>query len=161
MHSGALAVSAIDKEPLPDRPHPSSPDLVFPTFMYCALTAKTCMVQYENGAVLLAGATDYSSATNPGATLLVEGTEGRLMLDDLSGSVTRWDNSRESVVYAPSQIRDRIGLAENCVLAVKDFALAVHENRHAPIPGEDGVAMIALEEAIYRSAETGEGEAVA
>ena len=26
------AISVIDKDPLPDRPHPSSPDLVFPTF---------------------------------------------------------------------------------------------------------------------------------
>ena len=154
------AVSVIEREPLPGRPNPSSPALVFDTFMYCALTMKTYTVQYESGAVLMAGATDYSSALNPGATLLVEGTEGRLMLDDLSGRVTIWHNSRESVVYAPSQIGDRIGLRENCVLAVKDFALAVQEKRSAPIPGEDGVAMIALEEAIYRSARTGAWEDV-
>ena len=154
------AVSAIDKDPLPERPHPSSPDLVFSTFMYCALTMKTYMVQYEGGATLMAGATDYSSSLNPGATLLVEGTEGRLMLDDLSGAVTIWGNNRESVVYAPSQIRDSIGLRDNCVLAVKDFANAVAEGRPAPIPGEDGVAMIALEEAVYRSAETGGWESV-
>jgi len=148
------AVSVIDRVPEAEKPHPSSPALVFPTFMYCALTMKTYMVQYESGATLMAGATDYSSALNPGATLLVEGTEGRMMLDDLSGHVTLWQNARESTVYAPSQIADRIGLRENCVLAVKDFALAVYGNRPAPIPGEDGVAMIALEEAIYRSAET-------
>ena len=154
------AVAVIDRKPLPERPHPSSPDLVFPTFMYCALTMKTYMVAYENGAALMAGATDYSSSLNPGATLLIEGTEGRLMLDDLSGSVTIWHNSRESVVYAPSQIRDSIGLRENCVMAVKDFAAAVAEGRAAPIPGEAGVAMIALEEAICRSAETGAWEPV-
>jgi predicted dehydrogenase len=128
--------------------------------MYCALTLKTYMVQYENGAVLLAGATDYSSSLNPGATLLVEGSQGRLMLDDLSGHVTIWGASRESTVYAPSQIADRIGLRENCISAVKDFCLAVHEGRPAPIPGQDGVTMIVLEEAIYRSAETGKWEPV-
>ena len=154
------AVSAIDKQPLENKPHPFGPDLIFPTFMYCALTLKTYMVQYENGAVLLAGSTDYSSALNPGATLLVEGSEGHLMLDDLSGEVRIWDASRESVVYAPSQIADRIGLRENCISAVKDFCLAVHENRPAPIPGEAGVTMIVLEEAIYRSAETGAWENV-
>jgi len=148
------AVSVIDKEPLADRPHPSSPDLVFPTFMYCALTYKAYMVQYKGGEVLLAAATDYSSALNPGATLLVEGTDGRLELDDLSGRVTLRGASRESVVYTPSQIADQIGLRENCVSAVKDFALAVYEGRPAPIPGDDGVSMIVLEEAVYRSAET-------
>ncbi|MDA0711081.1 MAG: Gfo/Idh/MocA family oxidoreductase [bacterium] len=153
-------VSQIQKEPLPGKPMPSSPDLVFPTFMYCALTMKTYMVHYESGAVLMAGATDYSSALNPGATLLIEGTEGRLMLDDLSGKVTRMGKDRESVVYAPSQIRDSIGLRENCVLAVKDFARAVYEKAAAPIPGEAGVAMIALEEAIYRSAQSQAWESV-
>ncbi len=154
------AVSVIDKKPLPNKSHPSSPDLVFPTFMYCALTMKTYMVQYEIGATLMAGATDYSSPLNPGATLLIEGSEGRLMLDDLSGKVTVLDNNRESVVYSPSQIRDSIGLRENCVLAVKDFARAVYENKPAPIPGEAGVAMIVLEEAVYRSAETGNWERI-
>ena len=149
------AVSIIDKQPLENRPHPSAPELVFPTFMYCALTAKTYMVQYAGGAVLLAGSTDYSSALNPGATLLVEGSDGRLMLDDLSGKVTIWGATRESVVYTPSQIADRIGLQENCILAVKDFARAVYEGGPAPIPGEDGVTMIVLEEAIFSSAETG------
>jgi predicted dehydrogenase len=156
----AKAVAVIYKEPLENRPLRSSPDLVFPTFMYCALTTKAYTVQYENGALLLAGSTDYSSSLNPGATLLVEGTEGRLMLDDLSGRVTIWSASRESVIYAPSQIRDQIGLRENCVAAVKAFALAVHDGRPAPIPGEDGVAMIVLEEAVYRSAETGQWEDV-
>ena len=154
------AVAVIDKEPLEDKPHPSSPALIFSTFMYCALTQKTYMVQYENGATLMAGATDYSSSLNPGATLLVEGTEGRLMLDDLSGNVTLLNNSRESVVYAPSQIRDSIGLRENCVLAVKDFALAIADGNPAPIPGEAGVNMIALEEAIFKSAETGQWEVI-
>ena len=154
------AVSVIDVQPLEGKPHPSSPDLVFPTFMYCALTYKTYMVAYENGTVLMAGATDYSSALNPGATLLVEGSEGRLMLDDLSGKVTLWGPSRESVVYAPSQIADRIGLRENCISAVKDFALAVHEGRPAPIPGGDGVTMIVLEEAIYSSAQNRQWEQV-
>jgi predicted dehydrogenase len=154
------AVSVIDKEPLAAKPHPSSPDLVFPTFMYCALTMKTYMVQYESGAMLMAGATDYSSPLNPGATLLIEGTGGRLMLDDLSGKVTLLGNDRESVVYAPSQIRDSIGLRENCVLAVKDFARAVAENEAAPIPGQAGVEMIALEEAVYRSAETNAWEII-
>lgn len=100
------------------------------------------MVQYESGAMLLAGATDYSSSLNPGATLLVEGSEGRPRLDDLSDSVTLWSDSRESRVYTPSQIRDSIGLRENCVSAVKDFAFAISENRSAPIPAEDGVSMI-------------------
>ena len=149
------AVSVIDKEPLTDKPHPSSPDLVFPTFMYCALTMKTYMIQYESGAMLMAGATDYSSPLNPGATLLIEGTEGRLMLDDLSGKVTLLGNDRESTVYAPSQIRDSIGLRENCVLAVQDFARAVYEGESAPIPGEAGVNMIALEEAVYKSTDSG------
>lgn len=152
------AVSVIDKEPLAEKPHPSSPDLVFPTFMYCALTMKTYMIQYESGATLMAGATDYSSSLNPGATLLIEGTEGRLMLDDLSGKVTLLGNNRESVVYAPSQIRDSIGLRENCVLAVQDFARAVYEGESAPIPGEAGVDMIALEEAVYKSADSGAWE---
>lgn len=154
------AVSVIDKAPLPNKPHPSSPDLVFPTFMYCALTMKTYMIQYDSGATLMAGATDYSSPLNSGATLLIEGSEGRLMLDDLSGKVTLLGNHRESVVYSPSQIRDSIGLRENCVLAVKDFARVVYEDKPAPIPGEAGVAMIALEEAVYRSAETGGWEAI-
>ena len=155
------AVAVIDKEPLEDKPHPSSPALIFSTFMYCALTMKTYMVQYENGATLMAGATDYSSSLNPGATLLIEGTEGRLRLDDLSGQVTFWNNSRESVVFSPSQIRDSIGLRENCVLAVKDFAQAIYYNSPVPIPGEAGVDMIALEEAIFRSADTGQWEDVA
>ncbi|MBT3602102.1 MAG: Gfo/Idh/MocA family oxidoreductase [Candidatus Latescibacteria bacterium] len=154
------AVSVIDKEPLADKPHPSSPDLVFPTFMYCALTMKTYMIQYESGATLMAGATDYSSSLNPGATLLIEGTEGRLMLDDLSGKVTLLGNDRESVVYSPSQIRDSIGLRENCVLAVKDFARAVYADESAPIPGEAGVDMIALEEAVYKSATSGAWEVI-
>jgi predicted dehydrogenase len=156
----ARAVSVINKEPLTDKPHPSSPDLVFPTFMYCALTMKTYMIEYESGATLMAGATDYSSALNPGATLLVEGTEGRLMLDDLSGNVTLLGNDRESIVYAPSQIRDSIGLRENCVLAVKDFARAVYEGEPAPIPGGAGVDMIALEEAVYKSADSGAWETI-
>jgi hypothetical protein len=46
------------------------------------------------------------------------------------------------------------------VAAVKDFALAVHDGRPAPIPGEAGVAMIVLEEAVYRSAEMGQWEDV-
>jgi predicted dehydrogenase len=154
------AVSVIDKAPLTDKPHPSSPDLVFPTFMYCALTMKTYMIQYESGATLMAGATDYSSALNPGATLLIEGSEGRLMLDDLSGKVTLLGNDRESIVYAPSQIRDSIGLRENCVLAVKDFARAVYEGDSAPIAGEAGVDMIALEEAVYKSADSGAWEMI-
>ncbi len=156
----ARTIAVIGKEPLPDRPHASSPALLFPTFIYCALTMKTYMVQYESGAMLLAGATDYSSSLNPGTTLLVEGSEGSLRLDDLSGSVTLCSDSREALVYTPSQIRDSIGLRENCVSAVKDFVLAVHEDRPAPISAEDGVSMIELEEAIYRSAETGAWEDV-
>ena len=82
------------------------------------------------------------------------------MLDDLSGKVTLLGNDRESVVYSPSQIRDSIGLRENCVLAVKDFARAVYADESAPIPGEAGVDMIALEEAVYKSATSGAWEVI-
>ncbi|MDP6381426.1 MAG: Gfo/Idh/MocA family oxidoreductase [Phycisphaerae bacterium] len=148
------AVSIIDAEPLEGRPHPFGPELVFPTFIYAALTMKAYMVEYESGAVLMAGATDYSQPVESGATLLVEGTDGRLELDDLSGNVRIWSGSRDGTIFSPSQIADKIGLAENGVAALKDFALAVRDGRDAPIPGAAGVRMIALEEAIFRSAET-------
>ena len=155
------AVATLNKEPLPGKPHPFSPDLVFDTFSYCALTAKTCMVQYEDGAVLLAGATDYSAAEPPGATLILDGSEGRLELDDLTGKVTLRLQGREATVFTPSQICDRIGLTENCVNAVQDFARAVAAGEPAPVPGQAGITMIALEEAIFRSAESGAWERVA
>ena len=70
------------------------------------------------------------------------------------------DARQDVFADARVQIADQIGLRENCVAAVKDFALAVYEGRPAPIPGEAGVAMIVLEEAVYRSAETGTWEQV-
>ena len=154
------AVSVIDLEPLPGKPHKSSPELRFPTFIYAAFTKKTYMVEYDGGAVLMAGSTDYSCIEEPGATLLVEGSNGRAELDDLTGKVTIWSGGREATVYTPSQICDAIGLRENGVAAVKDFARAVAEGGPAPIPGEDGVAMIRLEEAVLRSSETGQWETV-
>ncbi|MBN1673652.1 MAG: Gfo/Idh/MocA family oxidoreductase [Kiritimatiellae bacterium] len=154
------AVALINKEPLPGKPHPFPADLVFPTFMYNALTLKTYMIEYDTGAVLMAGATDYSAVFPPGAELVVQGSEGRVMLNDLTGEVTLWGKSREATLYKPSQICDRIGLSENCVAAVKDFARAAAAGEPAPIPGEAGVAMIAAEEAVFRSAQTGVWETV-
>ena len=154
------AVAVVDMEPLPGKPLKSGPDLTFPTFIYSAYAKKTYMVQYEGGAVLMAGATDYSSIEEPGATLLIEGSEGRAELDDLTGKVTIRSGGREATTFTPSQICDRIGLRENGVAAVKDFVRAVSEGGPAPIPGEDGVAMIRLEEAILRSADSGNWEAV-
>ena len=112
----------------------------------------------------MAGATDYSSAANSGASLLIEGTEGALILDDLTGKVTLWKSenpfagSREATVYTPSQILDKIGLAENCISAVKDFAIAVYEDKPPAISGEDGLKMILMEEAIFNSNKTGKWE---
>ena len=145
-------VSAVlDMEPLAGKPHISSAALAFPTFTYAAFTKKVYMVEYEAGGVLMAGGTDYTSIEQPGATLLVQGSDGRAELDDLTGKVTVWRGGREAMVFTPSQICDAIGLRENCVAAVKDFARAVSEGEPAPVPGEDGVAMICLEEAILRS----------
>ena len=69
-------------------------------------------------------------------------------------------NGSGSHVFAPSQIRDSIGLRENCRAAVQDFLIAAAEGRSAPIPGEIGIGMIVLEEAIFRSAESGSWEFV-
>ncbi len=154
------AVSVIRKEPVDGKALPTPASLIFPTFMYSAMATKAFMVQFADGAILLAGSTDYSSPLNAGATLLLEGTEGHLMLDDLTGNVSIWENSRESLLYSPSQLRDTFGHRENCVTAVKDFILAVHEGREAPIPGQDGISMIHLEEAIFRSADSGNWEDV-
>jgi len=153
-------VAKIRKEPLDGKPLPPWEALVFPTFIYAALASKTYMVEYDTGAVLMAGATDYSSIEGPGAVLLVEGSDGRMELDDLTGKVTVWGKSREAIVYKPSQILDKIGLGNNCIAAVKDFASAVCEGKPAPIPGQAGVNMIALEEAVYKSAHSLQWEEV-
>ena len=154
------AVSRIDRDPRPGKPHKSGPELAFPTFLYAAYTKKAYMVVYEDGAVLLAGATDYSSIEEPGGTLLLEGIDGRAEVDDLTGTVKIWRGSREATIFTPSQICDHIGLKENGVAAVKDFARSVAEGQDAPIPGKDGLMMIRLEEAILRSAHTDQWEAV-
>ena len=142
--------AVFDREPLPDHPHISAPELAFPTFVYAAFTRKAYMVQYDSGALLMAASTDYAAIEQPGATLIVQGADGRAELDDLTGLVTIHTNGREATVYRPSQICDAIGLRENGVAAVKDFARAAGEP--APIPGEQGLAMLCLEEAVLRSA---------
>ncbi|MGA1195965.1 MAG: hypothetical protein ACO36I_05635 [Candidatus Latescibacterota bacterium] len=45
-------------------------------------------------------------------------------------------------------------------MAVKDFVRAVYAGESAPIPGEAGVDMIALEEAVYKSADSGAWEVI-
>jgi len=156
----ARAVSVVEMDPVPGKPHISVPAHAFETFTYAAFTKKAYMVQYDAGATLQAAATDYAPVEEPAAMLIVQGTEGRAELDDLSGQVTIWNNGREGQIYKPSQIRDSIGLIENGVLAVKDFARAMAEGEPAPIPGQDGVDMIGLEEAIMRSSGTGQWETV-
>jgi len=153
-------VAVLDREPLDDKACAFREDLVFPTFTYCALTRKAYMVRYENGALLQAGATDYSSIEEPAAFISVCGTDGRAEVDDLAGNVRVWRRGRESTVYTPSQIMDRIGLADSCVAAASDFAEAVAEGRPAPIPGEQGLMMIMLEEAIVRSSDSHRWEKV-
>ncbi|MCE9591858.1 MAG: Gfo/Idh/MocA family oxidoreductase [Planctomycetes bacterium] len=146
------ATGVFERQPLPGRPHISHPELAFPTFVYAAFTRKAYMVEYKGGAVLMAGATDYAPIEEPAATLIIQGSEGRAELDDITGSVTIRRNGREATIYSPSQICDTIGLVENGVSAVKDFARAVASGEPAPIPGEQGLAMLCLEEAILRAA---------
>ena len=153
--------AAIELEPLPDKPHKSDASQHYGTFIYAAFTKKTYMVEYEGGAMLMAGATDYSAIEEPGATFSIVGSDGRAELDDLTGKVTVWSGSREATVFTPSQIVDAIGLRNNGVAAIKDFARAMAEGEPAPIPGEAGGEMIVLEEAILRGGETGKWEPVA
>jgi len=149
-------------EPLEGKAHKSiyEPGHLFETFAYAAYTRKVYTVEYNTGALLQAGATDYTDVTEPAAMLMIQGAEGRALLDDLTGKVTLWRGSRESTVFTPSQIVDPIGLRMNCVEAVKDFLRALACGEPAPIPGEDGVNMILLEEAIMRAAKSGAWEAV-
>jgi len=164
-------VSVINCKPLPDRPLPHD-ELNYDSFFYTGQTMKTYMVEFAGGAVLMAGATDYSNIMNPAADLLIEGTEGRIILDDINGTVKVWQGlsdpwsgadaheSREAIHYHPSQIRDEIGLIPNCHRAVQDFARSVYEGESAPMPGESGVNMIKLEEAIFKSSQTRQWESV-
>jgi predicted dehydrogenase len=147
-------VGAFEREPLAERPHISPPQLAFPTFTYAAYTRKAYMVEYANGAILMAAGTDYSSLEEPGATLLIQGAEGWAEVDDLAGNVTLHRGIREMTGYKPSQICDPIGLQENCIAAVLDFVRAVAEEKSAPIPGEQGLAMLKLEETITLAAKT-------
>jgi predicted dehydrogenase len=152
-------VVSVIRDDAPGGESPKMPPVCFPDFLYSAKTAKSYMVQFESGATLLAAATDFSSADSSGATLLIEGTKGRIELDDLSGKVTirkaeePFSGDRIAQIYTPSQILDAIGLTENCVSAVKDFLGAVANGESAPIPAVEGVNMIALEEAIKESNE--------
>lgn len=154
------AVAVFDRDPLPGRPLKSADALAFPTFVYAAFRRKAYMVEYDSGALLQAAATDYASIEEPGATFILQGADGRAELDDLSGNVTIRKHGREAIVWTPSQICDKIGLVENCVLCVKDFARAVASGAPAPIPGEQGLAMLCLEEAIFKSAKTGKWQDV-
>ncbi len=152
-----VQVSAtLEMDPLPGHSLRSEPAHCFPTFVYAAFRKKVYTVQFENGALLQAAATDYAPSEEPGATLLVQGALGRAELDDLSGNVVVRCQGREARLFTPSQIRDRIGLVENGVVAVLDFARAMAAGEPAPIPADpDGIRMIALEEAIQRSARHG------
>jgi len=161
-----VQVAAVINDELPkDREQFVTP-VVFPTFIYTAMTLKSYMVRYENGAVLLAAATDFSSADSPGASLMIEGTEGRLELNDLSGDVTLYKSeapfagNRLKTVYSPSQILDKIGLMENCISSIKGFSAAMFNGESAPISGSDGTRMIMLEESIQRAAKSGQWEVV-
>ena len=127
-------VSVFDREALPDHPHQSPPDLAFPTFIYAAYTRKAYRVEYANKAILMAAGTDYSSVVEPGATLLVQGVKGWATLDDLTGNVALYRGNREMTVFKPSQICDTMGLQENCVAAVQDFARIVAEEKLRPFP---------------------------
>jgi predicted dehydrogenase len=153
-------VALVNEKPLPGRPHPYGKEGVFPTFLYSALTLKAFTIEFKNGAVLQAGSTDYSNIEEPAAFMSIMGSKGRVELDDLTGNVRVWRGGRVSEQFTPSQIRDRIGLRENCIEAVKDFANAVSEGKQAPIPGEVGLKMILLEEAILRSARSGKWEVI-
>lgn len=153
-------VAVFDREPLPDQPHISAPELAFPTFVYAAFTKKAYMVEYESGAVLLAAATDYAPIQEPGANFLLQGSRGRAELDDLTGLVTLHNHGRESTLYRPSQICDPIGLRENAIAAVKDFLRVIAANEPTPIPGEQGLAMLCLEQAILRSSKSRQWEDV-
>ncbi len=132
----------------------------FPTFTYTAMTSKSYMVQYDSGAMLMAAATDFSSADSPATSLLIEGTEGRLELNNLSGEVTLYKaeapfkGNRIKTVYSPSQILDKIGLAESCIASVKDFTRAMFNHEPAPTPAAAGIAMIKLEEGIQQSSDS-------
>ncbi len=147
------ATGVFERRPIAGKPLTSTDKVAFPTFVYAAFGRKAYMVEYENGAVLQAAATDYATVQEPGATLIVQGTEGRAELDDLTGSVALYRGGRESTVYRPSQICDAIGLRENGVAAVKDFLRAIAAGEPAPIPGEDGLAMLCLEEAIFKASQ--------
>ena len=129
-------VSVVNCTPLPGRPLPHD-ELNYDNIHYTGQTMKTYMVQFKDGAVLMAGATDYSNIMNPAADLMIEGSEGRIILDDINGTVKVWQGlsdpwsgmdeheSREALHYHPSQIRDEIGLIPNCHRAVQDFARSV------------------------------------
>ncbi|MAE60442.1 MAG: hypothetical protein CMJ49_03695 [Planctomycetaceae bacterium] len=156
-------MARLELDPLADLPHKSiyEPGHLFETFAYAAYTRKVYTVEYESGALLQAGATDYADISEPAARLMIQGTAGRVELDDLTGKVTLWEAAREATVYTPSQILDPIGLRMNCVEAVKDFLRALAAGEGAPIPGQDGVNMILLEEAIMRASKSGGWEDVA
>lgn len=161
-----VQVAAVINDELPEGREQFVTPVIFPTFAYTPMTLKSYMVRYESGAVLLAAATDFSSADSPGASLMIEGTEGRLELNDLSGDVTLYKSeapfagNRLKTVYSPSQILDKIGLTENCISSVKAFTSAMFNGKDAPTPGSDGTNMIILEESIQRAAKSGKWEAV-
>lgn len=155
------AVAVFNRDPLPKRPLKSADALAFPTFVYAAFQRKAYMVQYDSGAILQAAATDYASIEEPGATFVIQGAEGRAELDDLSGKVTIRKNGREASVWTPSQICDKIGLVENGVLCAADFARAIAKGEPAPVQGDQGLAMLCLEEAILKSAKTSKWQSVA
>jgi predicted dehydrogenase len=159
-------VAAVINDKIPKGKSEPLKPVIFPTFVYTAMTAKSYMVQYHGGATLLAAATDFSSADSSGTSLIIEGTEGRLELNDLCGEVTLYKaeapfkGDRLKTVYSPSQILDRIGLAENCISSVKSFTAAMFNGEDAPIPASAGINMIMLEESIMKAAKTGQWEII-
>lgn len=132
----------------------------FPTFAYSALTCKAYTIAFENGALVQFISSDHTRYCYPGLRFVLGGTEGVVTQDDICGAVTLQRDSQMREVYEPSQILDVTALKDICRIAVRECCSALSRGAPVPVPGEDGLKMMLLEEAIARAANSGAWESV-
>ncbi len=95
--------------------------------------------------------------------LEIAGTKGRILLDDKTLSITRFDmDSRSYAKTAQVVSRQQLGMQTECILFDKDehayesmlqnFEAAIHNREPLIAPGGDGIATLELINAAYLSA---------
>lgn len=114
----------------------------------------TGLIRFDNGATLVLESSFCANIENDIFNTTILGTEGGCTLDPLK--MYREENGT-LIDVSPVKLQQKVGTHEGEIIAFLD---AIKNDKPSPVPGEDGLMVAKILDAIYKSSELGKEVAI-